>query len=484
LSLTGELTVAFGIKNVNKLYRLVQNWYQLHPGSSIPLDAWSRKLEVYDIARGDTLSIETPEYTVEFESSWVIPLFAAVSLGATTEHLAKIIEHHGVRMGDLSNCSYAHTQTLMAPDNTKIPISPHHVTDRAVEAFATLPEFAGMLAQSALRKMVPLTDQVRASLLKIDVEAFWPNTQIERCFNAFESSQEWGGSVPHPSIFPVFKSGFEDFATFTDEKIRELLFRAGVLNPRVCRENDFDDAFFRNVFQHARISDKSARCIVRALNSVENEAERSIISQKLVLAFSENESPLTKGIEVASFFFSLVDHDKYPEVINSLILRLNLAPETVINEFREYPSIMVPEHVVPSSVLETLSKELLATKPEDMRWQHFRSLQRLAMEIKTPQELHGFDLPELITHMMHGYQAHTSTERIADKALVAQVTHKSISAFLSYASKLAEPDYERLSTLDSESKALMAVNGFSMKKLSPGMSNLDKGRVLCEGLGL
>lgn len=469
------------------LYHLVQDWYQLHPGAAIPLEAWTDKLEKYEIQKGDSIRIRTPEFSVDFENSVMIPVLAAISLDATTEQLVKVITHHGAKMHDLRFSLFSKADERKANDLLQVrgqrtPLDLYHVTNRMVQAMISDPKLLISFGHAIDNLAIPPTVQVSAAVLNNDFEPLWPISRIDKFFNDFEITREWK-PIPSPTKIDVFTAGFKDTSDFSNIELLEMMRRSAVFDPKVCRDYGFEDSFLKSACVQALSYKESASRLIAAINSVEDPNQKREITNKIIAVFSEAEKFKDEGNHFVSCLFNLLDAKKFPNVTNSLVLRLNASPKSIFSVNEEYPSLKKIEHVTQEGLLAALSSELLAIPPRDMRWHHFRSLSR-ASSIKVNQKVEGSVLTQLIIHMAESHQRYTGELRITETERVKNNVADSIGKFLTYALKLAAPDYTKLSTLESGSRALLAIHGFDMKKLAPGMSNKDKGKVLCEGLGL
>jgi hypothetical protein len=489
-------------KTYTDLYRLAQRWFIENPGQQLDLNDWFDQIYKTNSVMKDKV-IYAGNHKVKNAANAVVPVLAAISLGMTSRDLATVIKHHKICLEHISDCIFEINDTPPFPAH---PDDAHHlsldawrVTSEVIKAMSQDPELYEVMAVEA-RDYEDYPDLQVARLL-CDNADFWPASSVRRSLAAKAC-----GSPQISSIQPGFTDVYSfsttnaDFDQFSDEQIMTLLERSGHLCLGVTPENGFwcstDQAFFNNLFLMLDSDDvpKNFTRIVQAINAVEDPDKIALIATKLTeilphIPYERNDD----GLKALSLMEKHLDQGKYGVITKNVALRINLVPvDTASGLFLNFEGEPIPacfEEIVMnnSTLLKLLSDEIAAIDPLSMGRGDFTAIRKAVKATRTPQETTGIDLPHLLKRVLLEFQAfQDKTHYTFSGATTPQYIEEAlrdVTALIRFASKQPGIDYGPFQELPSSLKALLASNGFDIRKL-PGISRHDKGQVLSDGLGL
>lgn len=482
-----EPTSTNPVNNETKLFQLVRNWYQLYPDSLFPLDAWERKLNTYALAGKEELEITIGANILSVNHPGMIPVLASINLGVDQKQIAKLINHHGCSLTDYDSIGYKRlkqTPETKLENNKFVDLTRSRFEHEFIGSILNLPE-----------KLPELESYINSGWMGIDVPLIlsehshlWPNTRIDDYFARLNVDRALVGERPQHTESVKFIAGYMDLSAMPDERIRSLLSRSGFLNKKAIHENGYADNIFLTAFKESDFhgednsKGKNAGAVIRAINTVTNANERDQIAFKLIKTLSDYHIVYENGLEghaAAAEFLPQLDADVFGDVIDSTVLRLNLLEWPVEENFVTSPLHKVDQRCL----MHSLATEIMSVAPEDMGRHHFKSIERFTKHWPEAHTAKDVDVDGFVMHLMKGLQCFLNAVRPVDSSLIDDLVKKHVGAFLKLASSVSTPNYERLNDLSSESKAIMAVNGYRINEFT-GMSYQHKGQVLDDALGL
>jgi hypothetical protein len=465
-----------------KLFNLVRNWFQLHPDSLISHEAWARKLAAYlPTYQPDNhdLWVVAGSHQINIYKPGMIQVLAAISLDQPLERIATLLEHHGCFVEDLTDCGLLvfPAKDPQPEDTGKFrPLTRYRITERCVQAFSLMPHHAEGLKSVSLT-FNPLPD-LTSALLTLDDCSFWRRTAIHDYLMDFREGRKLSACQPADMPFNQFRLGLEDGYERTADEILALMYRAGLLLPEASIENGYDRLFFRDMLIRSVDGGTEAVAILNAINQVEDENQRRVIADKLISDLSNRTVPNYDG-HGRAILLAFLDQQKYSEVVNSMVLRVNLLEWPVPAIHQTSPFHFVNEQTLFSQIAE----ELQALPHESFTTHHFRCLHRFARHWDRAHIGAGVDVNKLVAHVMKGYECFTARPKAGGGEMINDDAESNLALFLEFSSKIAKPDYRMLQDIDSDSKRLLCLHGYNIK-LFKGMTHQDKGRVLSEELGI
>lgn len=460
-----------------KLYQLVQNWFQLHPGTLIPLDAWNRKLEAYGLAGKDEFNVQTSRHKLTIENAGMIPMLAAISLSADVDFLAKLVTHHNCSIVDYDGLGVG--QITPGPNfrepGPKISVmSRARIQNQFIRAILKVPERADEMRSYIESGM----NHVAIPVILSEQSHLWPNSRIDDYLAQFRAGAENQGPIPQQMLISELMEADIDLVNTPDAEILTMLHRGGILNDDARSEHGCSEFFFEKLFDKVMTEWKRSQgAVIRAINNATGD-DRSAIAQKLICAMSNISKFDSERWAAARDFYTKLDEKTYQDVFASTVLKVNILGMPVPEDMA-FACLKVDE----KEVFSDLSKELMSIKPESFRAYHFKSLGSVINHWTVANIVKDVDINGLVKHVMNAHQCfmtYPTRDRIGG---IDMLVNHDCEQFLKIASTLATPDYDRLNELNSESKRIMVKNGYKIKYFK-GMTYQDKGRVLSDDLGL
>lgn len=483
------------------LYRLAQRWFIENPGRKINLTDWLDQINLTDMAMKEK-AIYAGGHKVKNASGATVPVLAAISLGMPSEELAEVINHHGVKLEQISNCIFDQCTESPLPDHSEgeqyLSIDVWRVTSEVVKAMSQSPALSeGLVAE--IEGYDDYSDLDIALLLSSN-EDFWPVTQVRTILSAKNAySPKISNIQPYFTEIHSFSCTHADFDNFTDEQVLNLIERTGNLCLGANRENgfscDFSTAFFNNLFLLADVKgNKNFKRMIHAINAVEDRQKIEMITARLMECLTDHPFERDEdGIKTLGLMQQCLDQRKYGSVINSMTIKLNLMPfdpstGTFSRLDSEACSPCFEDFIqCESTIFKNLHDELIGLDPSSFRHAHFGAISKAIEAVNTPQDLSEVEMLHLLKVVLlaldvYGTKSHYTQVGSTTRKYIDQAT-KDVSTLILFASKQKGINYRDLQDLPSASKALLASNGFDIRKL-PGMSYRDKAQVLSDGLGI
>lgn len=477
------------VNNETKLFQLVRNWYQLYPDTLFPLDAWARKLDTYALTGKEELEIAVGANIHWVEHPGMIPVLASINLGVDQKQIAKLVKHHGCSVNDYDSHRYqrvAQTPETKQEHKKFIDLTrskfQHEFIGAVLQVPENLPDVESYINSA--------WQGIEVQLISAEHAHLWPNTRMDDYFARLKVEKELPEERPQQTEAASFLYGVLELAGMTDDKILSLIHRSGFLNKSATNENGYKDDLFPTAFHefdfHGHDNRKGANCaaVIRAINSVTDANERDLIASKLIKTLSEysllyEDQGGLEGHVSAAHFLPLLDNGVFGDVIDSTVLRLNLLEWPVEEKF-----VTSPLHEVDQSRLMcNLATEIMSIASEDFGRHHFKSLERFAKHWPAAHNATDVDVDGFVMHVMKGLECFLEAVRPVDSSEMDELTQRRVGRFLKLAATLGTPNYVKLNDLSSDSKRLMAVNGYKITEFT-GMSNQHKGQVLDDALGL
>jgi hypothetical protein len=473
------------IEDVNNLLHFAKKWYRENPGTQIPVDTWDKMVDaveetripwgVYDGNRG-----------VERVTGRLIPALAGISLGVSTEALHGILHHHGALVEDLCVSTFVTIHDAPKPKKPSA-FAAWNTTQALIRAFCLNKEQIQTFMAGA--HAVYWSPEIYLAFLTVPNPDMWPVTSIREHLK-IDTEGSGHKAMEMTSVNP-FRSNEIDLSQFTDAQVLALLDRSGNLCPGATSEKGFERNFFCDLFRSVDAHPNLQR-ILAVINAIEKPALIEKMRERIFENVTNSAgSPGTQGLFVLMGMMRL-DHAKYGELLNRIVLTLNLMPYNIINQGATITDSLAPCYLDginkrQDKVLERLQNELMVVPPESFRMQHFRALGRFSNDLKHPQDLSGVDLQSMLIHCVDAmgvYWQTTHIDRQGEACGSNTITALEYTeAFIAYALKHFEPEADKFAHLSPLCQRILADNGMNVRKL-PGLTRKDRGEILCEQMGL
>jgi hypothetical protein len=478
------------VHDVTWLFDFATKWYEANPGEQISLYDWERKVEQAPEG-SDPWVVYVGEYSVRVVSHNIIPCLAAISLDMETDELLAIMKHHDVTCYHISHTLCKPVYDDQRDDDWEQPIS--LVIN---EAFINVVMLDEQLTDAFLKEYLQygLNDELEMAWLLCDRAKFWPVDLIKYHQNQIsEGLSNTDEKAPGVSTNYVFDTTDLNFNTLTNDRIIQLLERSGNLTIGVTAENGFEPNLANSFFWKLLVSldakganNPNTLRTIDAINAVQDEAMISRISARILESLCEGSNRMEGGARLISKF---LDHQKYGSISENLVLNLNIldsvSPNVRIGTPVSSSDLLRGEIAYkPDIVLAKLCNDLGAMKPEDLRRPHFQAIDALLRKCEISDDTMKNLCKNLLMVALDGLDAYRQTPHYVGKRFnPVETANSSLERLIRVVASMKSLDYEDFYKYSSGSKALLATNGFDIKKL-PGISRSDRGRVLSEGLGL
>jgi hypothetical protein len=483
------------------LYRLAQRWFIENPGQLIILTDWLDQINRTDMAMKEK-AIYAGGHKVKNASGATVPVLAAISLGMPSEELAEVIRHHGIKLEQISDCIFDQCIESPLPDHSEdaqyLSIDVWRVTSEVVKAMSQSPALSEGLEEE-IKEYEDYPDLDIAQLLSGN-EAFWPVTQVRRILSAKNAKASGIDSIqPYFTGIHSFSSTNANLDAFTDEELLTMLDRTGYLEMGVTVENGFScglpTAFFNNLFLGMTGKSKeNHQRVIDALNAVQDPCKIEQITARLKESLPDYLYERDDdGVKTLGLMAQYLDQNKYGSVFDSMTIKLNVLP--LISPTGAF-GLLEKDDIPPcfqdliqseGTIFKRLGDELMQFDPSAFRHNHFSAITKSISGFETPQDVADMNLTLLLKGVLKALEAYSSKTHYS---VVGSPTRKyideatqDVSTLILFASKQKGLNYRDLQDLPSASKALLASNGFDIRKL-PGMSYRDKAQVLSDGLGI
>jgi hypothetical protein len=479
------------IKNVTYLFQLARDWFLSSPQEPIPLATWHNYLpgpiDEHHEDFGAIWTLYHEKFWVGNVSTRIIPALAAISLGASTQTISKILSHHMVSAQDLARCKFglncAHDKAVNSNS-----LSSWSVTHAIVQGLCHDPIMAKQFVES-INYISNNHDREMACLLT-NVEDLWPITHIRKYIDDVESgAREISDLHPEMTEYLVFESTTADLRDFSNQQILLMLERAGVFCHDAHSEHGFRNDFFRHCAIPSETPSTQNTRIFEALNSADDPVLIEKIGKRIIASLAQENI----GVRSLDHLNEVLDRSKYAFVISSMVLKLNLLRITRMEGLKTTsPNILdtpcFQEFALePHKILERLHDELGKVEPESFSIFHFKALHYAFSGDPTPQEISRHDAKELLSVALLGFDAYSASQDMPSKSsgprFNSDLAGELLMPLIKFSAKHSEHDYQWLTELTSTAKYLLAKGGFDIRRL-PGISNKHRGLLLSDHLGL
>lgn len=485
------------IKSVTWLFRLAIEWYKDNPGQQIPLDMWAEQVRASE-NNEDLKVIYFGRQAVKKFDYNMIPALAAIAMHAPSSQLLEIIKHHEITIVDANYLSFPWCIEVPSEpgDDQLLTLDLWLVTKAFVDAMSLDDDLTGKLEENWLRFQDEEAFDI-ACLLS-DKARLWSKTQISEHIELRRAGQAAEGT-PCPRVISgdTLKDAKLKFDELSDEQVLIILDRSGNLLPDVDVENGFSHFETADFFSKLFCDDEDRgnyNRMIQAMNRVEDPVLIESIANRMLAAIPDlDDTGDGLGVKLLEAIRSNLDHGRYGQVLDNMVIKLCVLPLSHMaigrSEQQEAGKSRVEREFCEGGerILKSLFDELSGLTPSSWRWRHFNAIGRLMSEWNVPQDLTGVDQHRLLTLTLSALETYQGTDHFSHMGekvdWLAEDAEGHVKKLVEFVSKTINTDYERFATLPSASKALLASNGFDIKKL-PGISNQHKGAVLSQGLGL
>lgn len=474
-------------EDVTHLFKQAVAWFKDSPYEQMPLERWRKAFG----SASSRMSISDGVTIVDNVSNAIIPVLAAISLGATTKQLSEIMLHHQVTATDLGRCNYLSALKLFT-GQPKSNLTPWNVARRMIKAFCSNP----VLTKEFLSDY-PLTNKSpehQVAVLLSDQPELWPVTKARNFIGEIDAGRLEVGFIYDFLELSTLEMAQIDFNYLTDEEILLILDRSGQLCMEATVEYGFTNEFFLDLL--TKPNDEGTIARNRILGAINSVVDPTLI-QQIIRKIAESLPTVWNGGAGAAPLLAEVrqslDQEKYGELTNSMVLKLAILTQpglkglvTTNPELISQPCFHALVNA-PQSVLSQLHAELIQVDEKAFRTLHFKSISNAFWEGMPTQDISTSALQELFNHALKAFELYK--ERLDNpssgfsKSVYSSSAQDQLRPLMQYAACRIDTDYEWLSSLPSPTKAFLAGNGFELKKLN-GINSKDRGKLLEDQLGM
>jgi hypothetical protein len=500
------------------LFRLAQEWYLTHPGEQIPHSVWDSEVQEALRLSGSTnpahkerLNISAHDWRVIWVSPEMIPVIAAVTLGFSTEDLAKVVQHHNIGKIQLTRCSvienFIDERTGIRPEDAyRCKLSGWMLVEEVTKAMCLDPKAVDELAKEVHEYGV--SPNLKLACLLQDIPGLWPSTQLELHMESLYSGVIDKRRSPFQFIEVNTLATLEDIHDFSDDEVRRILERSGILRLGTTREMGFDNNFFFDLFEELvspeypdatyddsgdllELGEQNIRLITRFLNAIECPTLLTMINDKIRESLADfNSNNMKSGSSTLLNLQAVLDPVKYAGVFNDVVLKINLFPMSSMRMPRqrwEGPMYDI-FYNEPSLLLSKLASQLLETAPAHFKTPHFMALKLILTFDRAQQDISSIDMTGLVCKLLEANEAYQSSHCCLTNGYPADYIKnratEHLVAFLQYVERVVTDfDYSRIKDISNKSSLLLADSGFDPKKL-PRLNKRDLGDLLSQRMGL
>lgn len=494
------------ILDVAWLIHQARGFYLKNPGLQMPYEDWDNLCEQVDFDEHYERSAKIGQNYLQGLENNIIPAIAAISLGVSTEQLAKTLEHHEVCADFFLRCLFSNNQVEGFEDTpdeaTHESLSPWNITREMVNAICLIPGMAQELAKDMLEDVGDYgqNHHLELACLLSDQAFLWPVTRLKAHFLG-RLGEYPPDEAKKPSITSIlaFKDTI-DLNTLSNAQILQMLERSGNLHGDVVSENGFDgdlaNSFLREMFAGMFDEDdcKNFSRMIEALNSVEDPGQLEKLNTRIIASLSDAYYQIWfDRLQTMKQMERHLDHQRYAPAIQSMLLKLSVLPVGFADQMRNdtINSILIPSFEefdqCSDQVFKRLHDEIKDISPADFRKPHFLAISAVVNCWRKPQDLSGVDAQGLLMTALAALDYYRSTTHYNPQGYTTDrhedLAVASVKDLCGYVARNCDVDYKRFNDLSSTSKTFLAANGFEIKKL-PGINRRDKGQLLSDGMGL
>lgn len=469
------------IESASKIFNLVRNWFQLHPGALISNDAWNKKLSAYGLKPRGDLVFNAGRHQVSFTNAAMIQVLASISLGESTERIAQLLNHLGCGISEIKDGAITSFGMEEGIDEDPLkfkPITRFRIVKECVQALHLLPDHAGRL--KSLTEWESTNPDLTIALLSVDNPELWHGTRIEEYFSAFHEGDTSHLDKTDEMPMECFQLGLSSGYEYSDDQIREQLRRAGLLSREASHENGFYEVFFFKALKEAACNNAEAIAIVGAINSATDDHEKSVFADKIIRSFSKHMVLDEYSSDQVADMLSQLEHTQYAKLVDSKFLRIIMLSGPAEDEAMAQSSFYTIEE---ESLFQDLADEIFRIPITEFGAHHFSGLSDFARLWPKAHLNPPANVNALLHHVMKALEVFQSRRLAGDMLELKEAASTKVGAFVKLASMVSEADYPLLNGLNSQSKALMATNGYNIRQFK-SMTLKDKGQVLTFELGM
>jgi hypothetical protein len=479
-----------GTKNATVLLHIAQDWFKSNPDEPMPADAWASMAET--MVNPGQLNVQDAGFAPIFENPALIPAFAAITLGATTEQLSKIVMHHGVTAkmySQIVGTNLNEDKTARVDSNK---LSSWNLAYQLMQAL-TLDREYGLTFAKELQG-IPVDACIQVACLLTEFEELWPVTHIREYMRKVDAGEvKVGDSKPEMTGARSMQYVQTNLDRFTDEQLINLLERSGNLCLGANKEYGYANTFFKEYFKY--LVNPQYTNVTMLSETISRIKDPALIETfKLRLHEDMANADFSATSAGSPYLQMIADKDSiWPGVASSTVLKLNILAfdKVILSRIHDKQNpgnfLRHPFYNHRHTVLQDLNGELTDLDATSLRSEHFRALHRLFVDWPYPQNLHFLDLKALMHHVLTGWDAYQARQNDPRNGFVPNLhdvtAAEHLGGFIRFVAANTEHDYSEFSQLSSPVKALLAKNDYDIKQL-PGIGLRDKGRILEQGLGL
>jgi hypothetical protein len=483
------------LQDMQSTLEFAKNWYKQQPDTQIPLQHWddllAEKAPAIDGVFYEFRVLEG-ERSVRNFSAKAIPALAGISLGLKTSQLHAIALHHRIDLLELSRWKFGYVYKP-ASEEKPVEFTQWNATKHMMRAFHHDPGTSHVFLESVSGKALSPTQEIAS--LTIPRPSVWPVSGIVGHIQCARAQREPHRSQPPPlTSAEAFSQARIDLAHLSDDQAFQLLERSGNLTLGATSEHGLATTFFEDFVGF--LLDNYTNCIhlVDVLNKLTDAKAIETVRLCMLEQLSDVQPDghewtgewLLEGLE------KHFDHNKFGRLHDDMILKLNVANVKKIEGIAQVKNGAIPDCIKEffcqgELVMLRLYQTLAPVMPSQYKNAHFRALKVASTDWDKEQDLSSVDLSALLLKSLEAYDAYRLQNHV-DLMGAPQVTSKQnaryhMTCFARYALKHISHDHALFAGISSEAKAILASAGMDIKKL-PGISQRDKGRVLCDQLGI
>jgi hypothetical protein len=416
----------------------------------------------------------------------MIPAFAAVSLGATTETLSEIIHHHGITVSQITGLSVGDSGNKTSTAND---LSQWNLIHRLSQAYFDHPQRALNFEVNASSFFESAESQVAALLLPVD--ALWPVNKISQYLEERSANPEQFESTPWKVHPRSFETGRLDLRDFDHDQIITMIERSGNLIPEDDSEHWYSNDFFITVLQALAFSGaKNHHKMCEAICAVQDPDMLEKLNRKIIYELSLCD--FQTSIQAINMLVAIekgMPKDKFGAISKNIMVNINLLEFVEAGGNPSFSSeydhsYRVAWRLKRQETLEALCQDLMRLEPQEFKAQHFKALHKVSDGFLPAHSVSNIDLNSLLAHVLNGFEAYRNrggnakardewTERSEDR----------LQTFVELVNSRCQPDYEMMNQLPSYTQSMLVKKGYDVLRMK-GLNRRDRGRVLEDGLGL
>lgn len=487
------------LQDVTWLFDFACEWYTKNPGEQISLYDWQKKVEQKP-QNFAPLVIHVGFDSIRIPSLDTIPILALVGLQAAPEAVLASIKHHDVTCYHICQIFCETIDTYNDNDSSSLESLTWDINQALIQSIMLDDQLSQDLVNEYLNH--GLNDDLEMAWLEYDHARFWPVTLVNyHLDNLLNGKGDSTRIAPKVISSYVFAKSALRFNSLTDDKIIKLLERSGNLTLGITAENGYEptraNSFFCNLLLALDTKGPANTNIVRtleAINRLQDEEMIAVINARLLESLTEGSSRAFGGVRLFECMNKFLDEQRYGSIRQNLVLNLKLLNLSDFI-FCKFPatSVFYGNSQInnigesPISLLEQLLSDLKALNSQDFRRPHFEAIDALLRTRDFSGNQTKNTLNDLLCVALNALDVYRHAVKFHGKLANIESCIESASSALAGLTRLVastnEIDYYRYKRFSSASKALLASNGFEIKKL-PGITPRHRGQVLDDQLGL